>query len=75
MFSKAVVHVVLLFGSNMWVMTPRMGRALGSFQHGVARRITGRQPKKREEGGWKYPPLAAFKEEAGFEEIWAYILK
>ena len=52
-----------------------MGRAMGSFQHGVARRITGRQPRKRNEGGWEYPPLAAEMEEAGFEYIGVYILK
>ena len=44
MFFKAVVQEVLLFGSETWVMTPDMGRALGSFQHRVSRQITGRQP-------------------------------
>ena len=51
MFFKAVVHAVMLFGSEMWVLTPRMGQALGSFQHGVARRIMERQPKNQEEEG------------------------
>ena len=45
MFFKAVVQVVLLFKLETWVLTPRMGRALGSFQHRVARQIMGRQPK------------------------------
>ena len=66
-FFKAVVQAVLLFGSEMWVLTPRMGRALGSFQHGVARRITGRQPKKQDVGGWEYPLPEAAMGEAGFE--------
>ena len=35
-FSKAVVHAVLLFGSKMWVMKPRMEKLLGSFQHKIA---------------------------------------
>ena len=52
MFFKAVVHAVLLFGSDMWVLNPPMGRALGRFQHGVARRIKGKHPKIQEEGGW-----------------------
>ena len=43
-FFKAVVQAVLLFGSETWVLTPRMGRDLGSFQNRVARRITGRPP-------------------------------
>ena len=52
-----------------------MERALGSFKHGVAMWITGRQPNRREEGGWEYPLLASAMEEAGFGEIGAYILK
>ena len=52
MFFKAVVQAVLIFGLEAWVMTPRMGQALVIFQNGVARKITGRHPKRREEGGW-----------------------
>ena len=58
-FLKAVVQAVLLFGSETWVMTPCMVQDLGSFQHGVERGITRRQTRKREEGGWEYPLLAA----------------
>ena len=46
-FYKALAHVVLMFGAGTWVLTPRMDRALDSFQHRVARRITGRQPSRR----------------------------
>ena len=56
-------------------MTPRMGWALGIFQHGFTRRIKGGQTKIWEEGGWEYPPLAAATEEAGFEDMGAYVLK
>ena len=38
---KAAVQAVLIFGSDTWVLTPRMERALGIFQHSFARRITG----------------------------------
>ena len=34
----------------------------------------GRQTKRREGGGWEYPPLAAAMEEVGFEERGAYVL-
>ena len=30
-FFKAVVQVVLIFGADTWVVTPRMGKALGGF--------------------------------------------
>ena len=75
MFFKAVVHAVLLFGLEEWMLTPRMGWALGSPHHRVSSQITGRQPKIQEKGEWEYPPLAAVMEEAGFGEIGAYILK
>ena len=44
---KAVVHAVLIFGVEMWVLTPRMERYLCRFQHRVVRRLTGRQPRRR----------------------------
>ena len=37
LFFKAVVQVVLIFGSDMWVLTHRIERDLGSFQHRFAR--------------------------------------
>ena len=45
-FFKAVVQAVLLFGAETWVLTPRIERALESFLHGAACRITGRQPPR-----------------------------
>ena len=45
-FLKAVVQAVLLFGAEMWVLTPRIKRALESFIHRATRRITGKQPQR-----------------------------
>ena len=56
-FFKAVVQVVLLFGAETWVLTPRIEQALESFLHVAARRITRRQPRRGGEGQWTYPPL------------------
>ena len=39
---RMVVQVVLLFGLDMWMITPHMGRSLGSFQNRVAFRPTER---------------------------------
>ena len=36
LFLKAVVQAVLLFGSETWVLTTHMERALGRFQHRAA---------------------------------------
>ena len=45
-FSKAVVQQVLLFEAETWVVSPMMERALSAFLHGVAIRLTGRQPRR-----------------------------
>ena len=51
-FFKAVGQQVILFGAEMWVVTPRMERALNSVMHGAARRIMGRQPRRGWDGIW-----------------------
>ena len=53
-FFKAVTQAVLLFGAETWVLTPSMDLALSSFQHRVARRLTGRQPRRQGDGSWGY---------------------
>ena len=45
-FYTAVTQAVLLFGEETWVLTPLMEKALDSFQSRVARKITGRQPRR-----------------------------
>ena len=61
---------VLLFGSENWVLTPRMYRALDSFQNRSTRKITRKQPRRRRtDGSWEYPPLEETLREAGFEGI------
>ena len=68
-FFKAVVQQVLLFGAETWVVTPRMERALSSFMHGAARRITGRQTRRGWDRTWFYPSLEGAMKEAGFTDI------
>ena len=61
--------MVLIYGSDTWVLTPHMQRVLGGFHHRVARRLTGRQPRKGRDGGWVYPPLYDAMAESGFQEV------
>ena len=56
-FSKTVVHAVLIFGSDTWVTTTCIGRALGEFQNSVAQSITVMHPQQLLDGIWYYPPL------------------
>ena len=56
-FFKEVVQQVLLFWAETWVFTPRIERALDSFMHGAARRITWRQPWRGWDRKWYYHSL------------------
>ena len=51
-FYIAVTQAVLLFGSETWVLTVRMEKALDSFQSRVARKLTERKPRRGKDGTW-----------------------
>ena len=73
-FFKSIIQSVLLFGAGMWVVTPRMGQVLGSFQDQVARRLTGRLTRWRSEGRFNYTSVEVAREEAEFYPMETYIL-
>ena len=57
MFYIAVTQQVLFFGVESWVLTGKMEAALDAFQGRVARRLTGRTPRRGGGGGkWFCPP-------------------
>ena len=68
-----VVQSLLIYGSDTWVLTPRMKRVLGGFHHRVDLRLTGRQPWKGRDRGWVYPPMEDVMAEAGFQELETYV--
>ena len=72
---KAVSQAVLLFGADTWVLTQRMEKALDSFHSRVARRLTGKQPRRKKDWSWDYLPLAEAMGEAGIEGIWKSITR
>ena len=74
-FFKAVTQAVLLFGAETCVLASRMEQALNIFQHSVARRLIGRQLRRRGGGIWEYPSLEDSMVEAGFEGIGKYITR
>ena len=65
----AVTQAVFLFGSETWVLTARMEKVLDTFQSRVARKIAGRQLRRRKYGSWFYPPLAGVMKETGMVGI------
>ena len=74
-FYITVTQQVLLFGAETWVLTKNMESALDDFQGRVARKLTGRQPRRGRDGGWFYPSLAGAMKEAGIVRIRTSILQ
>ena len=68
-FYKAVAQAVFLFRAETWVITPQMKRALDSFQHRVARRLTRRHQRIWGYGSWAYQPFEEAMGKAGFYGI------
>ena len=52
-----MVQAVILFGSEMWVITPRLEKALEGFDHRAVRRMSGMVSKRQWYGTWVYPPI------------------
>ena len=65
-FFKAVFQSVLIFDAETWVVTPCMGRFLGSFWDQVTWQLPGRLPRRRADGKWDYTSAEAVREEARF---------
>ena len=74
-FYVAVVQSVLLFGSETWVITPRILQALQGFHHRIARRLSGLVATRGRNGTWDYPLIAEALERAGLSTIEEYILR
>ena len=52
MFYVAVVQEVLLYGQEMWMIPPRIGRILGGFNPRIAHRMTRQKPNKGMDRMW-----------------------
>ena len=68
-----VVQDVLLYGSETWVMTLRIGRLLVGFHHRVYRKMTRHKPRIGRYGEWMYPPPEEAMVEAGLHEVETYV--
>ena len=56
-FYIMVMQSVLLYGSEKWVMSPRIGKMLGGFHHHMDSIFKLQQKKRRTYGTWDCPPL------------------
>ena len=71
----AVVQTVLIFGSEIWVMSPRIWRTQRVFCQRVIFRLIERQPIRQADKIWYYPPLVAAIEETGLEYVETYVAR
>ena len=74
-FYIAVTQQVLLFGAESCVLTGKRDAALDAFQGRVAKRLTGRTPRRGRDGKWKYPPLAGAIKDAGIVRVRTSVLR
>jgi Reverse transcriptase (RNA-dependent DNA polymerase)/Ulp1 protease family, C-terminal catalytic domain len=72
-FYKSIVQSVLLYGSESWVLTTPMLKALNGFHHRIARKISGLMPTRIDDNNWYYPPIEDALEIAGLYTITEYI--
>ena len=73
MLYKSVVHMVLLHGSNIWVMMGDMFKVLEELHHWETRRISGMMDRRTTGGEWECLPLDDAVETAGLCPIKEYI--
>ena len=74
-FYIALTQAVLLFGSETWVLTAKMEKALDTFQARVARKLTGRKPRRGIDGTWYYSSLLGEMKEEEIFRIGTSILR
>ncbi len=72
-FYTAVVQAVLLFGSEMWKLSPLSLKSLDGFHIRAARRMAGMQPTKNPDGTWKYPSSKDVLKAVGLKTVDHYI--
>ena len=73
LFLKAAIQAIMLFGSETWVVTPCMSKALEGFQTQLARRLMGQIPQRTIYGMWRYTSMAVAREAAGFLKMEEYV--
>ena len=70
---KAVVQLVILYVSKIWVVTWEMLKVLEGFHHRASRRITGMTAKRGAGVEWDYPLVVEAMEDVGIKLIGVYI--
>ena len=72
-FYETMVQAVLLYGSETWVISERMGHLMNSFHHRCARYLVGDHIRQLPSGEWTAPDSAQVLKKAGLKTIQEYI--
>jgi hypothetical protein len=73
MFYKATVQAMLLYGSEMWSLSPSSMKRLEGFHIRAAWRMSGKSPKRNMDGSWTYPRSEEVLEAVGMKSIAHYV--
>ena len=74
-FYVEVVQAVILFGSEMWVVTPCLEKAIAGFHHRAVCQMEGMGHKLQLDGAWVYPPIGEVPKMVRLDEIGVYIAR
>jgi hypothetical protein len=75
-FYKAFIQMVLLYGSETWVISGEILQLLTSFHHGIACHLTGRFPRPiAESDEWLYPSIQETRHLAGLFTMDEYLCR
>ena len=69
----ALVKDVLLFGTEMWVVTPQMEKSPEGPHHRLVHQMVDMGPKSQQDGTCMYTPVGVALEMAGLEYIGVFI--
>ncbi len=73
MFYKATVQAVLLYGSEMWSLSPSSMKRLEGFHIRAAWQMSGNRPERNVDRSWTYPRLEEVPEAVGMKSIAHYV--
>ncbi len=73
MFYKATVQAALLYGSEMWSLSPSSMKRLEGFHICAAWRMSGKRPERNVDGSWTYPRSEKVLEAVGMKSIAHYV--
>jgi hypothetical protein len=72
-FYKVTVQSILLFRSEVWILSPSSLKLLEGFHVRVAWRMAGKRPLKLWDSTWTYPNSAQVLEDIGLKTVAHYI--